>query len=84
MFFPGSRYAKLSPYSVTLPNGTVNVASSDPEAVKKALDIIKGLTAEPEVGTVPGGHGSKLPGLVLVLDPQFSTGFCCPPTPLPP
>ncbi len=36
-------------------DGTVNVASSDPEAVKKALDIIKGLTAEPEVGTVYQG-----------------------------
>jgi polyribonucleotide nucleotidyltransferase len=36
-------------------DGTVNVASSDPEAVKRALDIIKGLTAEPEVGTVYQG-----------------------------
>ena len=36
-------------------DGTVNVASSDPEAVKKALDIIKGLTAEPEVGAVYKG-----------------------------
>jgi polyribonucleotide nucleotidyltransferase len=36
-------------------DGTVNVASSDPEAVRKALDIIKGLTAEPEVGMVYRG-----------------------------
>jgi polyribonucleotide nucleotidyltransferase len=36
-------------------DGTVNVASSDPEAVKKALDIIKGLTAEPEVGAIYKG-----------------------------
>jgi polyribonucleotide nucleotidyltransferase len=36
-------------------DGTVNVASSDPEAVKKALDIIKGLTAEPEVGATYKG-----------------------------
>jgi len=36
-------------------DGTVNVASSDPESVKKALDIIKGLTAEPEVGAVYKG-----------------------------
>ncbi|WP_394837550.1 polyribonucleotide nucleotidyltransferase [Pendulispora rubella] len=36
-------------------DGTVNVASSDSEAVKKALDIIKGLTAEPEVGAVYKG-----------------------------
>jgi polyribonucleotide nucleotidyltransferase len=36
-------------------DGTVNVASSDSEAVKKALDIIKGLTAEPEVGAIYDG-----------------------------
>ncbi len=36
-------------------DGTVNVASADPEAVKKALEIIKGLTAEPEVGAVYTG-----------------------------
>ncbi|WP_394848064.1 polyribonucleotide nucleotidyltransferase [Pendulispora brunnea] len=36
-------------------DGTVNVASSDSDAVKKALDIIKGLTAEPEVGVVYKG-----------------------------
>ncbi|WP_394826728.1 polyribonucleotide nucleotidyltransferase [Pendulispora albinea] len=36
-------------------DGTVNVASSDSDAVKKALDIIKGLTAEPEVGAVYKG-----------------------------
>jgi polyribonucleotide nucleotidyltransferase len=31
-------------------DGTVNVASADAEAVKKALEIIRGLTAEAEVG----------------------------------
>ncbi len=36
-------------------DGTVNVASSDPEAVQKALAIIKGLTAEPEVGATYKG-----------------------------
>jgi polyribonucleotide nucleotidyltransferase len=36
-------------------DGTVNVASSDSEAVKKALDIINGLTAEPEVGVIYEG-----------------------------
>ncbi len=36
-------------------DGTVNVASSDADAVKKALDIIKGLTAEPEVGAIYKG-----------------------------
>jgi polyribonucleotide nucleotidyltransferase len=36
-------------------DGTVNVASSDSDAVKKALDIIRGLTAEPEIGAVYDG-----------------------------
>lgn len=41
-------------------DGTVNVASADPEAVKKALAIIKGLTAEPEVGTIYRGTVKRL------------------------
>ena len=41
-------------------DGTVNVASSDPEAVKKALDIIRGLTAEPEVGAVYQGTVKRI------------------------
>ncbi len=41
-------------------DGTVNVASSDNEAVKKALDIIKGLTTEPEVGAVYKGTVSRV------------------------
>ncbi len=36
-------------------DGTVNIASADPEAVKRALAIIKGLTAEPEIGTIYKG-----------------------------
>ena len=36
-------------------DGTVNVASSDSDAVKKAIDIIKGLTTEPEVGAIYKG-----------------------------
>ena len=41
-------------------DGTVNIASSDPEAVKKALAIIKGLTAEPEIGTVYTGTVKRI------------------------
>jgi polyribonucleotide nucleotidyltransferase len=41
-------------------DGTVNVASSDSDAVKKALDIIKGLTTEPEVGTVYKGTVTRI------------------------
>jgi polyribonucleotide nucleotidyltransferase len=41
-------------------DGTVNVASSDSDAVKKALDIIKGLTAEPEVGTTYKGSVQRI------------------------
>jgi polyribonucleotide nucleotidyltransferase len=36
-------------------DGTVNIASADSDAVKRAMDIIKGLTAEPEVGAVYKG-----------------------------
>jgi polyribonucleotide nucleotidyltransferase len=41
-------------------DGTVNVASSDSDAVKKALDIIKGLTAEPEVGAIYKGTVKRI------------------------
>jgi polyribonucleotide nucleotidyltransferase len=41
-------------------DGTVNVASSDSDAVKKALDIIKGLTTEPEVGATYMGTVSRV------------------------
>jgi polyribonucleotide nucleotidyltransferase len=40
--------------------GTVNVASSDPDAVLRALDIIKGLTAEPEVGAIYKGTVKRI------------------------
>jgi polyribonucleotide nucleotidyltransferase len=36
-------------------DGTVNIASADSEAVRKALDIIKGLTTEPEINSVYTG-----------------------------
>ncbi|MEO0411091.1 MAG: polyribonucleotide nucleotidyltransferase [Pseudomonadota bacterium] len=36
-------------------DGTVKVASSDPEAIKKAVDWIQGIVAEPEVGRVYDG-----------------------------
>ena len=36
-------------------DGTVNIASADSDAVKRALDIIKGLTTEPEVGATYKG-----------------------------
>ena len=38
----------------------MNVASADSDAVKKALDIIKGLTTEPEVGAVYKGTVSRV------------------------
>jgi polyribonucleotide nucleotidyltransferase len=41
-------------------DGTVNIASSDSDAVKKALDIIKGLTAEPEVGAIYKGPVQRI------------------------
>ena len=41
-------------------DGTVSVAGSDPEGVRRALDIIQGLTAEPEVGKVYKGAVRRL------------------------
>jgi len=41
-------------------DGTVNVASSDADAVRKALDIIKGLTAEPETGATYKGTVKRI------------------------
>jgi len=41
-------------------DGTVNIASADSDAVKKALDIIKGLTTEPEVGAVYKGTVTRV------------------------
>jgi polyribonucleotide nucleotidyltransferase len=41
-------------------DGTVNVASADADAVKKALDIIKGLTAEAEVGATYTGTVKRI------------------------
>jgi len=41
-------------------DGTVNVASSDSLAAKRAIDIIKGITAEPEVGAVYKGTVQRI------------------------
>jgi polyribonucleotide nucleotidyltransferase len=41
-------------------DGTVNIASSDSDAVKRALDIIQGITAEPEVGAIYKGTVSRV------------------------
>ena len=41
-------------------DGTVNIASSDPEAVKRAIDLVKGLTAEPEIGATYKGTVKRI------------------------
>jgi polyribonucleotide nucleotidyltransferase len=41
-------------------DGTVNVASADADAVKRALDIIRGLTAEAEVGATYTGTVKRI------------------------
>jgi len=41
-------------------DGTVNVASADADAVQRAIDIIKGLTAEPEVGAIYKGTVKRI------------------------
>jgi polyribonucleotide nucleotidyltransferase len=41
-------------------DGTVNIASADAEALRKAVDIVNGLTAEPEIGKVYDGVVRRL------------------------
>jgi polyribonucleotide nucleotidyltransferase len=41
-------------------DGTVAVAGSDPDAVRRAIEIIQGLTAEPEVGKIYKGPIKRL------------------------
>ena len=41
-------------------DGTVKVAASDPEASKAAVDWIKGIVAEPEIGTIYKGKVVKV------------------------
>ncbi len=41
-------------------DGTVNIASSDPEATRRALEIIKGITAEAEVGATYKGAVQRI------------------------
>jgi polyribonucleotide nucleotidyltransferase len=41
-------------------DGTVNIASSDPVAVQRAIDIVRGLTAEAEIGTVYKGTVKRI------------------------
>ena len=62
---PGGRMIKkiIRDTGVTIDiedDGTVQVASSDSEASKKALDIIKGLIAEAEVGKIYPGKITRL------------------------
>ncbi|GAG22836.1 unnamed protein product, partial [marine sediment metagenome] len=62
---PGGRMIKkiIRETGVTIDvedDGSVQVASTDNEATKKALDIIKGLSAEAEVGKVYTGKITRL------------------------
>ncbi len=41
-------------------DGTIEVASTDGEALQKALDIIKGLTEEPEIGKIYHGKIKRI------------------------
>ena len=58
-------------------DGTVSVAGSDPESVKKALEIIESLTTEPEVGQVCTGIVRRVEayGAFLEISPGHD-GLC--------
>ena len=62
---PGGRTIKkiISEFGVTIDvedDGSVQVASNDDEATKKALEIIKGLTADVEAGQVYKGKVTRI------------------------
>jgi len=58
-------------------DGTVNLAGSDPEAVAKALEMVRGLTAEPEIGKIYMGTVEKIAdyGAFVEIMPG-TTGLC--------
>lgn len=58
-------------------DGTVNVASSDPVAAQKALDLIRAITAEPEVGKTYKGVVKRIEayGAFLEIMPNHD-GLC--------
>ncbi|NCN28053.1 polyribonucleotide nucleotidyltransferase, partial [bacterium] len=58
-------------------SGKVNVASADPEATKKALDLIASYTAEPEVGRIYNGKVARVTdyGAFITIMPGFD-GLC--------
>ena len=58
-------------------DGTVNIASSDPEAVKRAIDIVKGLTAEPEVGAIYKGTVRRIVDFGAFLEIMPGTDGLC-------
>ncbi len=58
-------------------DGTVNLASSDPASVQKALEMVRGLTAEPEIGKIYMGTVEKIAdyGAFVEIMPG-TTGLC--------
>ena len=58
-------------------DGTVNLASADPVAMEKALDMVRGLTAEPEIGKIYMGTVEKIAdyGAFVEIMPG-TTGLC--------
>jgi len=58
-------------------DGTVNLAGSDPAAVLKALEMVKGLTASPEIGKIYMGTVEKVAdyGAFVEIMPG-TTGLC--------
>ncbi len=62
---PGGRIIKkiIKDFGVSVDvedDGSVQVSSSDDEATKKAIDVIRGLTAEAEVGKIYAGKITRL------------------------
>ena len=58
-------------------DGTVNVASSDPLKAQKAIDIIRGLTTEPEVGKTYKGIVKRVEAYGAFLEIMPGTDGLC-------
>jgi polyribonucleotide nucleotidyltransferase len=58
-------------------DGTVEIASADDAAAQQALEMVHGLTMEPEVGAIYLGVVTKIidPGAFITILPNLD-GFC--------
>src|SRR5262245_66168757 len=57
-------------------DGTISIASSDDVSAKKAIDIIKGLTTEPEIGEFYMGVVRRIVDFGAFVEIQIGRASC--------